>query len=107
MAVLMPAAARMKKAVARMAKSAIFTFLLDLLADVLRCPSDHQPGNEDRQNRVEQDAVETRADAAEDHLAGLDIEQRHQPAERRVAVVHAVDRAAAGVGRHGGKERRP
>ena len=80
--------------------------LLDLLADVLRRSADHQPGDEDADDGVEQHAVEARADAAEDHFVGLHVEQRHQAAERRVAVVHAVDGAAAGVGRDGGKERR-
>ena len=45
------------------------------------------------------------ADAAEDHLAEHDVGQRHQAAERRERVVPAVDRAAAGVGRHRGEER--
>ena len=80
--------------------------LLDLLADVLRRPADHQAGDEDADDGVEQHAVEARADTAEDHFVGLHVEQRHQAAERRVAVVHAVDGAAARVGRDGGKQRR-
>ena len=57
---------------------------------------DHEPGNEHRENRVQQNAVETGADAAEDDFAGLDVEERHQTAERREAVVHGVHGAAAG-----------
>ena len=54
----------------------------------------------------DQHAVEPGADAAEDHLAELDVDQRHQAAERREAVVHGVDRAARGVGGDGREERR-
>ena len=45
-------------------------FLLDLLSQVFRRAPHHQPGNEHRENGVEQNAVETRADAAEDDFAG-------------------------------------
>ena len=41
-----------------------------------------------------QHAVQTGADAAEDHFADLNVDQRNQSAERREAVVHRVDRAA-------------
>ena len=80
--------------------------LLDLLAHVFRRAPDHQPADEDGDDRIDQHAVEAGADASEDHLVGLDVEQRNQPAERREAVVHAVDGAATGVGGHGGEQRR-
>ena len=73
-------------------------FLLDLLAEIFRRAAHHQAGDEDRQDGEHQHAVEPRADAAEDHLAQFDIEQRHQAAQRREAVVDVVDRAATGVG---------
>ena len=79
---------------------------LDLLAEVLRGPADHQAGDEHRQDDVDQHAVHPGPDAAEDHLAQLDVRQRHEPAERRERVVPAVDGAAARVGRHGREERR-
>jgi hypothetical protein len=43
-------------------------------------------------------------DAAEDHLAGLNIEERNQAAERREAIVHTIHRAATGVGGDGGEQ---
>ena len=45
------------------------------------------------------------ADAAEDHFAEHDVGERNHAAERSEAVVHAVDRAATGVGGDGGEER--
>ena len=78
---------------------------LDLLAQVLRRAADHQAGDEHRQDDEDEDAVHPGADAAEDHLAQHDVDERHQAAERRERVVPAVDRAAARVGRHGREER--
>ncbi len=79
---------------------------LDLLAEILRRPADHQAGDEHRQDDEDEDAVHPGADAAEDHLAEHDVDERHQAAERRERVVPAVDRAAARVGRDRGEERR-
>ena len=79
---------------------------LDLLADIFGRAPDHQPGDEDRDDREQQEAVEARADAADDDLAELDVEHRHQPADRREAVVHRVDRAARGVGGDGREQGR-
>ena len=53
----------------------------DLLAEQFRRAADHQPGDEDRQDREHQHAVEARADAAGQHFAELDQEHRHQAAE--------------------------
>ena len=79
---------------------------LDLLAQVLGRPADHQAGDEHGEDDEDQHPVQARADAAEDHLAQHDVDERHHAAERREGVVHGVDRAATGVGRHGGEERR-
>ena len=76
---------------------------LDLLAEILGRAADHEPGDEHRDDREHDHAVEPRADAAEDHLAELHEPHRHQPAERRERVVHRVDRAV----RRGGRRRRP
>ena len=78
---------------------------LDFFAEIFRRAPDHQPGDEHGEDDENQHAVKSRADAAENHLAGLDVEQRHQPAERREGVVHGIDRAAGGVGRHRGEQR--
>src|SRR5689334_7763558 len=80
--------------------------LLDLLAQVLRRPPHHQAGDEYRDNAVQNYAVEPRADASEDHLAGHDVEERHQPREWRKAIVPAVHGAAAGIGRYRREQRR-
>ena len=79
---------------------------LDLLAQVLGGAPDHQAGDEHRQEHHHQHSVEAGADAAEDHLAELDVDERNQAAQRREAVVHRVDRAAGRVGRHRGEQRR-
>ena len=52
-----------------------------------------------------QHAVKSRADAAENHFAGLDVEKRHQSAERREGIVHGIHRAARGIRRDRGEER--
>ena len=90
-----------------MASIAILTSLrLDLLAEIFRRAADHQPGDEDRDDDEQQHAVEAGADAAEDDLAELHVEQRHHAAERREAVMHGVDRAARGSRGDGGEQRR-
>ncbi len=78
----------------------------DLLPEVLRRAADHQARDEDRQDRVVDDPVESRADAAEDDLAQLHVEHRDEPAERGERVVHRVDGAARRVGRHRREQRR-
>ena len=77
----------------------------DLLAQVFGRAADHEAGDEDRQDHEDQHAVEAGADAAEDDFAEHDVDERNHAAERREAVVHAVDRAATGVGGDGGEER--
>src|SRR5438876_2362163 len=79
---------------------------LDLLAQVLGGASDHQAGNEDGENHEDQHPVHSGADPAEDDLAELDVQQGHQTAQRREAVVHRVHRAAGSVGGDRGEERR-
>src|SRR6266508_3876105 len=65
---------------------------LDLLAEVLRSSTDHEPGEEHRQDHEDQQAVEPHADTARAHLAQHDVADRDHPAQRREAVVHGVDR---------------
>ncbi|MGA8550199.1 MAG: hypothetical protein WB678_08185 [Stellaceae bacterium] len=79
---------------------------LELFAEIFGGAPDHQPGNEHRHDSETEDAVEAGADAAEDHLAELHIDQRHHPAQGQIAVVHGVDRTARGVGRDRGPQRR-
>ena len=55
---------------------------LDLLADILGRAAHHQAGDEDRDDDEQQHAVEAGADAADDDLAKLDVDQRDHAAER-------------------------
>ncbi len=78
---------------------------LNLLAQILRCSTDHQAGNEHRQNNKNQHPVHACANAAKDHLTEHDVDQRDHAAEGSEAVVHAIDRAATGIGRDCREER--
>ena len=78
---------------------------LDLLADIFRRAADHQAGDEDREDDEQQHAVDAGADAADDDLAELDVDQRDHAAERGEGVVHGVDGAAGGRGRDDGEQR--
>ena len=60
---------------------------LDLLAEPFRRAADHQAGDEDRDQDVEEHPVEAGADAAEDHLAEEDVHERHRAARRGEGVV--------------------
>ena len=77
----------------------------DLLAEVFGRSPDHQSGDEDGEHDEEEHAVHPGADAAEDHFAEHDVEQRDRAADRREGVVPRVDRAAGGVGGDRGEER--
>src|SRR5690349_8616199 len=66
---------------------------LDLLAEVLRRSPHHQARDKHRQHRHHEHSVKARADAAENDFTDLHIDQWNQAAERRVTVVHRVDRA--------------
>ena len=79
---------------------------LDLLAEVLRRAPDHQAGDEDREQREHEHPVQPDTDAARADLAELHVDERHHPAERRVAVVHRVHRAVRRPGGRRGPERR-
>ena len=73
---------------------------LDLLAEVLRRPADHQAGDEHRQDGADDEhAVHARTDAAGRDLAELHVEQRDETGDRLEAVVPGVDGAGAGAGR--------
>src|ERR1039457_5965419 len=78
-------------------------FGLDLLAKVLGSAPDHEARDEDREDDEEEHSVEARADAAENDLAELYVQERHETAQRREGVVHRVHGAARGVGRDRGK----
>ena len=52
--------------------------LLELLAEILRRAAHHQTGDEHRDDAVNQNAVQARAHAAEDHFVGHHVEQRNQ-----------------------------
>ena len=71
-------------------------FRLDLLADIFRRAADHQSGDEDRDDHEQQHAVEAGADAANDDLAELDVDQRDHAAKRGEGIMHGVDGAAGG-----------
>ena len=72
---------------------------LDLLAEIFGRAPDHQSGDEHRDDRDDEKAVEPGADAARPDAAGEHVEHRHEAAERRRGIVHRVDRAGAGAGR--------
>ena len=55
---------------------------LELLAEILRRAPDHEAGHEHGDDHEDQHAVETRAHAADDDLAELDVDQRDHAAER-------------------------
>ncbi|MNN06614.1 hypothetical protein D3C81_1194090 [compost metagenome] len=65
---------------------------LQFLAEVFRSTTDHQAGEEHRDQHVEQHAVEPGANAAEDHFADHHVDQGHHAAQWVEAVVHAVYR---------------
>ena len=54
----------------------------DLLADIFRRAANHQAGDENRNDDEQQHAVHAGADAADDDLAELDIDQRNDAAQR-------------------------
>ncbi len=78
----------------------------DLLADIFGRAADHQPGDEHREDGEEQEAVDARADAADDDFAKLHVDHRDHAAERGEAVMHRVDRAAGGSRGDAGEQRR-
>src|SRR4029450_14107912 len=71
---------------------------LDLFADIFGGAADHQAGDEDRNDDEQQHAVHARADAADDDLPELDVDQRDHAAKRGEGIVHGVDGAAGGGG---------
>src|SRR6266566_1572108 len=73
---------------------------LDLLAQVLRRTPHHEAGDEDRDDGEVEHAVESCADTSKDDLTQRDIGDQHQPAQGRIAIVEAHDRARRG-GRRG------
>ena len=72
----------------------------DLLAQVLRRPPHHQPGDEDRDDGEHDHAVQPCADPSKDDLTERDVGDQHQPSQRRIAIVEAHDGARRG-GRRG------
>src|SRR5436190_10406145 len=72
-------------------------FLLDFLADVFWSASDHEAANENSHHDINQHAVQSGADTAKDDFIGLNVKQRHDPAEGREAVVHTDDGSATRI----------
>ncbi len=64
----------------------------------------HEAGDEDREDREEQGAVEAGADAAGRDLAEEHREEHAAATERAVALVHRVDGAGRRAGRARGEE---
>lgn len=79
---------------------------LYLLAEILRRAPDHQPRHENGDDDEEKNAIETRANAADDYLTQLHVDERNETTERREAAMHGVDRTAGGSGGDDRKERR-
>ena len=79
---------------------------LDLLAEVLRRAADHQPGDEHGDDDVEEHAVQTGADAPEDHLAGEHVRDRYSSAAGGEGVMPADYRSVRRVRRGDGPEPR-
>ena len=70
----------------------------DLLAEVFGGPPDHEAGDEQADQRDQHEAVEAGAEPAEHDLAEQHVQDRHEAADRRVAVVHRVVGAGGAVG---------
>src|SRR6202034_184489 len=77
----------------------------DLLAEILRCAADHQPGDEYRDDRHDQHAVQARAHPAWCDLPDLHVEQLNQPAQAAVRVVCRIDGPGGGQSGHIGEDR--
>ena len=71
---------------------------LDLLAQELGRASDHEAGDEHREDGEADHAVQAAAHAAEDDLAQGHLEHLDKTAQRGVGVVHGVNRAVGGGG---------
>ena len=68
----------------------------DLFAQELRRPADHQSSDKYRQDGKGQHTIKAASHAAKDNLAKLHQEHGHHSAQRRIAVMHGVDRAVGG-----------
>ena len=68
----------------------------ELLAQVLGRAADHQPGQDDRDDREHEDVVQPGADAAGRDLPEQHVEQRDRARAAGVAVVQGVGRAGRG-----------
>ena len=79
----------------------------DLLAEEFRGPADHEAGDEHRQQREDEDAVQPAAIAAGADLAEQDRGERRRSADRRVAVQRRVGRASGGAHGPDGHQRGP
>src|SRR5215472_16655053 len=77
----------------------------DLFADVLRCPADHQPGDEHRDDGQDEEAVHAGPDATGRDLAERHVHQRDATAEWGQRVVETVHRAGRRHRRGGGEHR--
>ena len=77
--------------------------LLDLLAQELGRPSDHEAGDEDADDAVDQRGEESHALSAE-HALQHHADEGPHAAERREAVVHGVDAARREGGGDAGEQ---
>src|SRR5262249_61604512 len=68
--------------------------------------TDHQAGDEDCDDDEQQHAVHTSADAADDDLTELHVDQGHHATKRCERVMHGVHCAAGGVGGYHREQRR-
>src|SRR5579872_6655586 len=72
---------------------------LDLLAEVLRRAAHHEAGHERRDDHERHHVVHSGAHAAVDDLAEVHHHHRHHAGDRRVRIVHRVDRPVRRGGR--------
>ena len=89
-----------------MASMAILTSLASIFLPTYSAAPHHQAGDEHRHDDEQQHAVHAGADAADDDLAQLHIDERIMPPSAVEAVMHGVDGAAGGGRRDHGEQGR-
>ena len=79
---------------------------LDLLAQILRCASYHQAGDEDSQDHEHKRPIQASSYSAKYDFTEHDVDERHHARDRRQGIVHVIDRTAARIGGHGHEQGR-